>query len=334
MAEISEDAAVELLGNVFGNGPAAPAPVAKPVAAAPEPVVEAPEDGEPAPDDEPQEALADADSDAPEPVAEPEFEIDYNGAKEIIKGAAQVKELLQKGRDYSHKTEEVARAREAIAAQYQQADVMQKFQAAVMPDIIELQALDRQLKEYADYDWASAIDQDFIGANKLQMQWNRLKDLRQTKFSELTAKQSEWQQGQAQAAQNVLIAEHKALLAKLPSWTNSETASLEKQAIGKELRDVGYQDSELSLLTDHRAMVVARGYAKWMQLQRDTKGKVKQLRDAPPVNKPGAAGSQQAPNARAADGKFINQFRADGRKGNHRAQETSLERVLSRTFKS
>ncbi len=324
MAEISEEAATELLGQAFGNTPKPPV-VAK---AAPE-VVDAPMTT--AEEEIPTEVVEEEEGEETPVLAEPEFEIDTPDGKEIIKGE-QVKELLQKGRDYSKKTDEVARAREALIAQAQQQETAQKFQMAVLSDLIELQTLDKQLAEYAAYDWATAIDQDFIQTQKLQMQWQRLKDMRSTKFQELSAKQTEWQQGQAQAAQQVLVAEHKALLAKLPQWANSETAAAEKQAIGKVLREYGYQDNELSLLTDHRAMLVARDAMKWRELQRNKTERVKQAREAPPVNKPGAAASQQAP--RDASGKFLQQFRNDGRKGNHRAQEESLQKVLSRTFKS
>jgi hypothetical protein len=190
------------------------------------------------------------------------------------------------------------------------------------------------LAEYNKFDWATAIDTDFVGVMKLQEKRNQLKEARNAKIQELNGKQQQFEQGQAQAAQQMLAAEEAALLAKLPAWRNSEVASAEKQSISRVLvEEFGYQPAELASLMDHRALLLARAAAKWVGLQKTKVDKTKQLRDAPPVVKPGAANAQQQPNEKATFGKFVQEFRQQGRKGNHRSQEAALEKLLSRTFK-
>jgi hypothetical protein len=266
-------------------------------------------------------------------VPEPEFTIEVDGKTEIVKGADRVKELLQKGMDYSRGTAEVARVREQLIAQSQMAQAAAKFQAEAIGDIAELRALDAQLEQYSKIDWSSAIDTNFVEAMKLQQQRATLKEARDAKLNQLQQKQAQFEKGQADAAQSLRIAEENALLAKLPEWRNSEKAASEKQAIIRNLTSYGYQPAEIAQLMDHRTVLLARDAMKWRELQANKANTVKQVRDAPPVVKPGAATAQTDPNSKAGFQKFTQEFRKQGRAGNHRAQEDALAKVLARTFK-
>jgi hypothetical protein len=337
MAEISEESVLGALEGAFGDGPkdapapkAAPAPAPKPLEADGSEVEEI--TLEPA-EDEPQAEVAEPEEGDAAPVAEPEFEIVVDGQTEVVRGKEQITELLQKARHWTKGSEEVARVREILTAQIQQQQMQTQFTQAVSGDIAELNAMDKQLEQFNKIDWASAIDTDFVSVMKLQEQRAALRDARNAKAQELGAKQQQFEQGQAQATQQMIAAEQAALLAKVPEWRNNEKATAEKQAISRTLQDYGYQPAELQTLMDHRALLVARDAMKWRELQRSKTDKNKQLRDAPPVVKPGAAGAQQQPNQKASFGKFVQEFRQQGRKGNHRAQEAGLEKLLSRTFK-
>lgn len=335
MSEEKTAAAIEsAMEAAFGTSapePPAPAPIAQ-APAAPE---EAPTAEEP-PD--PAQALLDAAEPPPEvPVApsaaEPEFTIEVNGQTEVVKGAEQIRELLQKGRHYSRGTEEIARVRDQLVAQGALLNQQQAFQREIVGDIAELRALDKQIEQFNGVDWSRAIDTDFVQALKLQEQRNAVKEMRAAKLAEIQGKQQRFEQGQAEAARSMLAAEEAALLAKLPDWRNNERATAEKQAITRELTRYGFQPSEISHLMDHRMVLLARDAMKWQELQRSKTEKVKQVRDAPPVVKPGAAPAQADANSKAGFQQFTREFRKQGRSGNHRAQETALEKVLSRTFK-
>jgi hypothetical protein len=223
--------------------------------------------------------------------------------------------------------------RDALMAQGRAQQDAANFQQAAMADIAELTALNKQLEQYDQVDWTKAIDTDFVSVMKLQEQRAALREARTAKLQQLQAKHQQFQQGQAEAARQMLAAEESALLAKLPGWRNSETATAEKQAITRTLQEAyGYQAGELSQLMDHRALLVARDAMKWRELQKGKTDKSKQFRDAPPVAKPGAAVSPQT-NERQTFVRQVQEFRKAGRAGNHRAQEVSLEKMLSRTFK-
>ena len=330
MAEpISEQSVESALESAFGNAPApqkVPAKEAAPAQDAPvdEPAAEA------APVEEAEAEPVEAAEAEPAPEPEPEFEIEVNGARELVRGKDQIRELLQKGRDYSQKTEAVARARDSVIAQAQQQAMAAQFQAQAWEDITAIRALDSRLDEYNKVDWATAFDTDPFNALKLKEQRDQLREQRNAKVAEFQAKRQQFEAGQAQAAQQRLAAEQAALLNKLPEWRNTEQATKEQREIANTLaQNYGFNEAEIAGLVDHRMVMVARDAMKWRLLQAGKTAKVQQVRTAPPVIKPGAQQDKGKVEARSD----LKQFREAGRKGEHRTQEQLLEKMLGRAFK-
>ena len=330
MAEpISEQSVESALESAFGNAPApqkVPAKEAAPAQDAPvdEPAAEA------APAEEAEAEPVEAAEAEPAPEPEPEFEIEVNGARELVRGKDQIRELLQKGRDYSQKTEAVARARDSVIAQAQQQAMAAQFQAQAWEDITAIRALDSRLDEYNKVDWATAFDTDPFNALKLKEQRDQLREQRNAKVAEFQAKRQQFEAGQAQAAQQRLAAEQAALLNKLPEWRNTEQATKEQREIANTLaQSYGFNEAEIAGLVDHRMVMVARDAMKWRLLQAGKTAKVQQVRTAPPVIKPGAQQDKGKVEARSD----LKQFREAGRKGEHRTQEQLLEKMLGRAFK-
>ena len=330
MAEpISEQSVESALESAFGNAPApqkVPAKEAAPAQDAPvdEPATEA------APVEEAETEPVEAAEAEPAPEPEPEFEIEVNGARELVRGKDQIRELLQKGRDYSQKTEAVARARDSIIAQAQQQAMAAQFQGQAWEDITAIRALDSRLDEYNKVDWATAFDTDPFNALKLKEQRDQLREQRNAKVAEFQAKRQQFEAGQAQAAQQRLAAEQAALLNKLPEWRNTEQATKEQREIANTLaQSYGFNEAEIAGLVDHRMVMVARDAMKYRMLQANKTAKVQQVRTAPPVVKPGAQQDKGKVEARSD----LKQFREAGRKGEHRTQEQLLEKMLGRAFK-
>ena len=330
MAEpISEQSVESALESAFGNAPApqkVPAKEAAPAQDAPvdEPAAEA------APVEEAEAEPVEAAEAEPAPEPEPEFEIEVNGARELVRGKDQIRELLQKGRDYSQKTEAVARARDSIIAQAQQQAMAAQFQGQAWEDITAIRAIDSRLDEYNKVDWATAFDTDPFNALKLKEQRDQLREQRNAKVAEFQAKRQQFEAGQAQAAQQRLAAEQSALLNKLPEWRNTEQATKEQREIANTLaQSYGFNEAEIAGLVDHRMVMVARDAMKYRMLQANKTAKVQQVRTAPPVIKPGAQQDKGKVEARSD----LKQFREAGRKGEHRTQEQLLEKMLGRAFK-
>lgn len=316
----------EALGGMFEPQPAKAPPAPKL-----EPLPDTPEGDEAAAD-----ALLDApDEAAPvgtEPGPEPEYEIEVEGVKSVVRGHEQVRDMLQKAAHYSQVSEQNARVREALAAQAQAQQVQQQFQQAVAGDISEFQALRGQLAQFDAVDWSAAFDTDPFGAMKLKAQRDELRERAAGKAQEISNKQQQFTSYQNQAAQQLYAAEAQALVAKLPEWRDSTKASAEKATIARELANhYGFNAAEIGSLLDHRMVLVARDAAAYRALQANKDGRLKQVREAPPVSRPGTASTQTT--SKTEFQKARQELRRLGRDGKTHAQGVLAEKMLSRVFK-
>lgn len=340
MEEGNTAALESALGAAFGEAPKAPvakAPVAAPVApqkAAPaEAVIEVPVDEE-APVEaasDPADLLEEAPEEVKEPEAEPEFEIEIEPGKPEVLPLARLKELAARGAKAGRAFEENARVREALQAHIQQSQMQAEFQKAVSEDIVQVQALDKQLEAFNKIDWSAAYDSDPFNALKLKEQRDQLREQRAAAVQGLNAKQQQFHATFVENNQRLLAAETEALLAKVPAWRNPEKATQEQREIGELLKGhYNFTAQEVSGILDHRYLLVARDAAAYRKLLANKDAKVKQAREAPAVARPGAT---PQPNGRAEFNKFRGKVREFGTKGNHKAQEDLMIRALGNVFK-
>lgn len=343
MSELNTESLESALGSAFSDAPkAAPvapavAPVAPVKAAAPK-AVEAPQ--EEAELEIPEALLDPAELVIEEPeqteeveaVAEPEFEIEIEPGKPETLPLTRLKELAARGAKAGRAFEENARVREALQAHVQQTQINQGFQQAVSGDIVQIQALESQLQHFDKIDWSAAYDSDPFNALKLKEQRDQLREQRAACLQNLNAKQQQYQAHFQQNAQRLLAAESEALLAKVPVWRNAEKATQEKGEISQALSThYGFTPQELSALVDHRMILVARDAALYRKLIANRDSKMKQVRTAPAIAKPGAV--QALPNGRVEFNKARGKLKELGTKGNHRAQESLATQLFERAFK-
>jgi len=135
--------------------------------------------------DEPSEdvlegSLTDEDSESTDESA-PEDEdedVEHNGKLyKIPKGLTigQKEEFLMQ-QDYTKKTQEIAESRRAFENEQQSFQLKAQFQNAHLSEIVKAQNLEDQLAKYQNIDWDALDDQDPIQAQKLDRQFNRLKE--------------------------------------------------------------------------------------------------------------------------------------------------------------
>lgn len=157
------------------------------------------------------QGLADqSDGDPPEGAEgeqSPELdEIEHEGQKHRIPKA--LRDIVDKGLDYTRKTQEHAdtvRAREQQYAEREQ-QFVQREQAAqtLHQGRATLAALDLQLQQYQGVNWVAANQQDPVTANQHYMQYQQLKEQRQTIAGQLeSAERSFGEQVQRTAAARV-----------------------------------------------------------------------------------------------------------------------------------
>jgi hypothetical protein len=162
-----------------------------------------------------------------------------------------------------------------------------QLQQALIGDVAQLTAVDKQLAAFNDVNWQELSDNDFVEAQKLFFTYNQLQQQRGQLATELEAKAHQIQQTQAAKMQE-RIAQGKEILAKeIPNWSRETTQEL--MTVGKEY---GFSDDELGTIIDPRHVKVLHDAMQWRKLQKNSVAKNK-VSQAKPVVKPGAKDTKQ-----------------------------------------
>ena len=239
------------------------------------------------------------------------LKIKVNG-EELEKPLDEVIALAQQGLDYTKKTQEVAEQRKALEEYAQTVKVQEEvfmqqvqLQQALIGDVAQLTAVDKQLAAFNDVNWQELSDNDFVEAQKLFFTYNQLQQQRGQLATELEAKAQQIQQTQAAKMQE-RIAQGKEILAKeIPNWSRETTQEL--MTVGKEY---GFTDDELGTIIDPRHVKVLHDAMQWRKLQKNSVAKNK-VSQAKPVVKPGAKDTKQ--EATSANRQTREQLRKTGK---------------------
>jgi hypothetical protein len=239
------------------------------------------------------------------------LKLKING-EELDKPLDEVIALAQQGLDYTKKTQEVAEQRKALEEYAQTVKVQEEvfmqqvqLQQALIGDVAQLTAVDKQLAAFNDVNWQELSDNDFVEAQKLFFTYNQLQQQRGQLATELEAKAHQIQQTQAAKMQEK-IAQGKEILAKeIPNWSRETTQEL--MTVGKEY---GFSDDELGTIVDPRHVKVLHDAMQWRKLQKNSVAKNK-VSQAKPVVKPGAKDTKQ--EATSASRQVREQLRKTGK---------------------
>ena len=254
-----------------------------------EPPQEDVEDEPEATDEEAEEPETEEESeDEEEPEEAEEFEeIEWNGQqKKLTK--AELKELAQKGFDYTQKTQEVAEHRRALEVQQQAFVAQATLQAQVMEQFGQAKALEAQLSQYKAIDWDGLMSQDPVQAMRLDRQYRELQAQYQGVLQGMNTSWSQAESIRDEQRQTALREASQKLLDILPEWRNPDVASKEKAEVMQFLAKAGYSPEEIGMATDPRAIAIARKAAKYDALMAK-KGQDKRVQNLPKPVKPGAA---------------------------------------------
>ena len=243
--------------------------------------------------EEESEAEEEAEEEESDDQPPPNVKLKVNG-EELEKPLDEVIALAQQGLDYTKKTQEVAEQRKALEDYAQTIKVQEEkfqqqvqLQQALIGDVAELTAVDKQLAQFNDVNWQELSDNDFVEAQKLFFTYNQLQQKRSELATNLQTKAEQVQKQQAEQMQE-RIEKGKEILAKeIPNWSRETT-----QAIIEVGKEYGFSDDELGTIIDPRHVKVLHDAMQWRKLQKNSvvKNKVSQ---AKPVVKPGAKDTKQ-----------------------------------------
>lgn len=121
----------------------------------------------------------------------------------------------------------------------------------------------------------------------------RLNQAKNQSAQQIQAAVEQQQKEQAEATDQLLQKEHKMLLEKVPSWTDETVRAKEAAEVAEYLQSVGFADSEISELKDHKLIILARAA---MGQQGPSKKQLelakKKVTEAPRLVKPGSSRPQ------------------------------------------
>jgi hypothetical protein len=244
------------------------------------------DDAEPDDEVEAEETEAkESDEDKPEPTEEA-VEIEFEGKQ--YKLPSELKDALLRQADYTRKTQEVAEQRKEVETVKEQLGLQAKMQQQFLGHYAQLQSLDSQLAQLKQIDVNALIDSDPVQAMKIDRQMRELQEHKAQISVDLQTKQQQaYQQYQAWTQEQIAKGQEQ-LMKEIPGWG----ADLAKQ-IKNTVKDYGFNDEEMSKVTDPRLVKVLHDAMKYRQLQANKSQVEKKVAKASPVLKP--SGKQSNP---------------------------------------
>lgn len=257
--------------------PAEPEQPSEPPAQAEQP--EGPAD-EPTPDDIQEEA--------PQPSAVDEFEIVHNGQQRKLTREETIR-FAQQGFDYSQKMHAVGEAERSVATRLQNVQQLEQMQNALAPDLAQVKAAENQLAQWQNVNWVQLATDDPLSYPKYRAQYDQVVNAYQVAVGQFQHKyQAVQQQKQTIVAQS-LEQQRTKLFEMMPEW--KDPAKFEAGA--KEVRDYlmrkGVPADAVERISDAVGVAIAADAAAYDRLKRARSEKSKQLKNVPPVTRPGAA---------------------------------------------
>jgi hypothetical protein len=236
----------------------------------------------------PQEVAPDAD------IADDESEIETTDAEfvdveddagETFKVPAKLKEAFLRTQDYSRKTAEVARLREAADDRIQYAEAREKLITEIVGEVAELKAVHAQMQQLQNIDLGALYNVDAGQALRVRDQRDALKDrMAQLQHAIQVKAQNAEATKQKHSGQQWEYAQRGFFEA---TGKISETENVEMAQAAQKL---GFSDADLKgRLADSRVLRAIHLASKYLKLQDSKSSVTAAVSKAPPVVKPGAA---------------------------------------------
>ena len=229
-------------------------------------------------------------SDIQENSEEPYYSVTVDGTdlsvnlEELIQG-------YQRNADYTRKTQELAQERTQSSefVERSKKDVEAKLQKL---DQLNNAAQAQLQQEYAEVDFEKLYDEDPVEAARLEHKMRK-------KHSQLAQVQQQTQELQSQEFNKYLGEQQKLLTQKIPEFTDEQKGPRFKQQMRDYLGNIGFNDTEINSVYDHRYVMLVKDAMSYRNLQKAKPGIKKKVANAPKVVKGGVAKSKGQADAEA-----------------------------------
>ena len=172
----------------------------------------------------------------------------------------------------------------------------------------ELEAVKKERDDYAvklksfiksdkqeDIDWDKVYEQDPIEYVRLKAEADRKKEIRQQAETELKSIQQKQDEEQKKKYADYVTTQSNMLSEKVPEFADPVKKGKIQANVKNYLNEIGFSDQELSMLTDHRTVMVAIEGMKYNQLKKAKLGD-KKVKNVPRVSKSGVSVSKDDAN--------------------------------------
>ena len=229
-------------------------------------------------------------SDIQENSEEPYYSVTVDGTdlsvnlEELIQG-------YQRNADYTRKTQELAQERNQSSefVERSKKDVEAKLQKL---DQLNNAAQAQLQQEYAEVDFEKLYDEDPVEAARLEHKMRK-------KHEQLAQVSQQTQELQAQEFNKYLGEQQKLLSKKIPELLDDQKGPRFKQQMRDYLGNIGFNDTEINSVYDHRYVMLVKDAMSYRNLQKAKPGIKKKVANAPKVVKGGVAKSKGQADAEA-----------------------------------
>lgn len=236
------------------------------------------------PDDEEPEGQAEESDDegeeeAPEQPEEELVEIEFEGKKATV--PKELKNAFLREADYTRKTQEVAREREAIAQERQMFELNRQLEAVIADDIAEVRSMQSQVKNLEHAMNRAYQNQDPASLATFNAQYTMLQNQLAQKVNEVHGKKNQQAQLFAYQQNQRLQQGYEKAKSLIPNFNEQTQADLRRAA-----EAAGYAAHEIDSVDDARALHVLWKAHQWDKLQSGKPATQKRLAEAPKTLKP------------------------------------------------
>lgn len=257
-------------------------------------------DGPAATDELTPEDLPDETPPAAAPLADA-FEIVHEGKQHKLSREETIR-YAQQGFDYTQKTMALAEQSREVEQRLSRIAQIEQVNPQLESARAQLMALEAQLRPYEGADWVALATNDPLEYSKVRAQYDVLLRSYQGAAGQFNQMRNAIEQQRTAIHQDILRAESQKLTQRIPQWQDPEKFKAGSQELRSWLVSEGATTDEVNSLTSSLAVSIAFRAMRYDQLQKAKAGKVKELRTAPPVTRPGAvqtSGSAQADKTQA-----------------------------------
>jgi DNA polymerase IIIc chi subunit len=238
-------------------------------------------------------------SEAPaQSAGETVFEIVHNGQTHKIASREEQIKYMQQGFDYTQKTQALAQDRAQVQEAIQRSQEMVQLAPMVAQDLATVKALESQLKQFQQVDWVQLATNDPLEYPKWRAQFDQLQHSYQGAVGQLQRNAGALHQHQAAIGHQTMQQETSKMSQVVPEWQDQARYQKEAPEIVQFLLSRGLPQEAVAALGRNPGDALLTGLARdaWLynRLKADKAGKVKQLRNVPPVPKPGAPSSAKS----------------------------------------